>query len=302
MKPMASRYVILYNSAMSLQSKRTILTQQCLKVILNCSTKLHWKVRASHVSYFVQRMQLSGYDKKFRGEIVCSALKAYAEIKKKSEEGIRPIYRRSTWNAAERKKEKEIKKKQWFKKGGYEAVLFAPATPNSTLAKAYKEKIRCSELKIRVVEKSGESVKKVLQVNDPLSEKKCKKKNECLVCSTEGKGNCKSSSINYEIQCGSRRCDDVYHGHSSKNALTRGDEHKNDLKAKREKSVMWQHCLDKHGGRVQKFKMRINRKMRNNPTKRQITEALYINKAKPGHSMNDKTEWNYVNLPRLQIE
>ena len=65
---------------------------------------------------------------------------------------------------------------------------------------------------------------------------------------------------------------------------------------------MWQHCLDKHGGRVQKFKMRINRKMRNNPTKRQITEALYINKAKPGHSMNDKTEWNYVNLPRLQIE
>ena len=83
-KPMASRYVILHNSALSMQSKRTILTQQCLKVLLNCSEQLTKGVRESHIEYFVKRMQLSGYDKKFRGEIVSSAQQAYLRIKKAS--------------------------------------------------------------------------------------------------------------------------------------------------------------------------------------------------------------------------
>ena len=43
MKPMASRYVILFNSAMLLQAKRTILTQECLNIVIR--TEMVWQSR-----------------------------------------------------------------------------------------------------------------------------------------------------------------------------------------------------------------------------------------------------------------
>ena len=41
---------------------------------------------------------------------------------------------------------------------------------------------------------------------------------------------------------------------------------------------------------------------RNYPTMRQITEAIFINKTQSNMSMNERTEWNYINLPRLEAK
>ena len=65
---------------------------------------------------------------------------------------------------------------------------------------------------------------------------------------------------------------------------------------------MWKHCKEKHGGKIKRFKMDIKRVNRNDPTKRQITEAIFINKTQPNISMNERTEWNYINLPRLEAK
>jgi hypothetical protein len=72
------------------------------------------------------------------------------------------------------------------------------------------------------------------------------------------------------------------------------------LTKRREKSIMWKHCREKHGGKIRRFKMSIRKVVRNDPTKRQITEAIYINKTDPNLCMNDRTEWNYINLPKLK--
>ena len=83
MKSMASRLLVHRQSAMSIQSKRTILTQQCLRVMLNCSEHVDERIRNDHLSYFMARMQSSGYDHEFRLEVLKSAKRAYSKMKEK---------------------------------------------------------------------------------------------------------------------------------------------------------------------------------------------------------------------------
>ena len=130
-KEVSSRQVIDYRAALSINDKRRILTQQCLKVFLNCSTKLPWARVATHGSYFSSRLQISGYNAQLRYEIVRSAHKAYENIKKQAEDGIRPVHRKREWSNIQRRENKKILKKNWYKKQGHESFVFAPATPQS---------------------------------------------------------------------------------------------------------------------------------------------------------------------------
>ena len=113
MKNMASRLLVHRQSAMSIQSKRTILTQQCLRVMLNCSEHIDEETKNGHLSYFMARMQSSGYDHKFRLEVLKSAKTAYGRMKEKESRG-EPMHRSRTTNREERKKDKAEKKKKWY--------------------------------------------------------------------------------------------------------------------------------------------------------------------------------------------
>ena len=62
-------------SAIPWNTKRTVLTQEFLRVVLNCSTKLLWNVPKQHAINMLMKMQYSGFDKKIRYEVVKSALK-----------------------------------------------------------------------------------------------------------------------------------------------------------------------------------------------------------------------------------
>ena len=302
-KDCASHQVTHANSALAWKDKRSILTQMCLKVLLNCSPQLPKDTVAGHLTYFSQRMQASGYEKKFRYEVIKSALDAYNNIKKTDIEGRKPMYRKKDYLREERRREKEERKRSWFKKGNYEAVMFVPATPESKLAKLYKKTIAKHKTKIRVVEKAGTKVKDLLQRNDPLSDKQCND-NKCFVCSTHKddlKGNCRTSGITYSITCDNDQCSFRYIGQSSKNAYTRGREHQDDYNQKKNSSAMWNHCVEKHGGVQQPLTMTITDTCRNDCMKRQILEATRIRHSDPDHSMNSRTEWNFLQLPRLAI-
>jgi hypothetical protein len=132
-------------------------------------------------------MQYSGYDKKFRHEVVASALNAYRIRKEADESGDRPMYRPKGWNKEERTKEKITKKKNWYAKGGNESVIFVPATPRSQLQREYQQEIRNLSFNIKVVEKAGNTLKRMLQRSDPFKPGNCGK-NDCLVCTRGGGG------------------------------------------------------------------------------------------------------------------
>ena len=86
-----------------------------------------------NVNEMVLRMQYSGYSKKFRYEVINLAVKAYETRKKADQEGERPLNGPREWNREEQDQEKVRKRSKWYKKGGNEAVIFVPATPNSQL-------------------------------------------------------------------------------------------------------------------------------------------------------------------------
>ena len=94
-------------------------------------------------------------------------------------------------------------------------------------------------------------------------------------------------------------CGEPYNGETGRNGYSRGGEHVEDLNRERERSVLWRHCVDKHGGVKQKFRMVIQDRSRNDPTKRQILEAVRIRRAGVNQILNGRSEWNGNRIPRL---
>ena len=94
----------------------------------------------------------------------------------------------------------------WYKRGGNEAVIFVPATPNSQLQK-YQMEIKRQGFKIKVVKKAGVPIRRLLQKSDPFKPRQCERE-DCQVCWTEGKGPCNRESVTYEIKC--IGCNNVY--------------------------------------------------------------------------------------------
>ena len=80
-------------SALPWKQKRTVLTRELLRVLLNCSAYIPWERVTAHANNMVLRMQYSRYSKKFWYEVVNAALKAYGQNHRKADCGERPLYR-----------------------------------------------------------------------------------------------------------------------------------------------------------------------------------------------------------------
>lgn len=114
--------------------------------------------------------------------------------------------------------------------------------------------------------------------------------------------------MTYKIKClgekvgePGQQCGQPYHGETDRNGYTRGCEHKADLNNERNNSALWKHCVEKHGSVKQGFEMVIVDRARNNATKRQILEAVRIQRAGPEQIMNSRGEWNSNRVPRLTV-
>jgi len=298
-KDVSSKMVIHRESAMPINSKRTILTQQCLRILLNCHKDIGPDKIAEHLTFFMLRMQASGYDQQLRFEILKSAINAYNKMKEKEKEGEK-IQKKRTWHRTERRKQREERKKNWYKNGNYESVLFLPSTPNSELRNKIQETINKTDTKIKVIEKSGTKIIKELQKNDPFKEKPCSKKDNCFVCRGPNPGNCRDTGVTYKINC-SGECKYEYTGQTGQNAFTRGKKHESEYKAMNEESALWKHCVNVHNNEPQRFKMTVVDKCRNDATKRQILESVRINKLPNEHIMNSRSEWNSTKIPRISV-
>ena len=128
-KSISNPLVIMKRSAMSDQSKRTILTQECLRRLRNTKKELGEEVQNKHLSEYMSRMRKSGYSAIFRLQILKSAKEAYKKMLIEDKEGTKPLYRSRSWNREERNNLKRNKKKNWYKskssKGTeYNSVLF----------------------------------------------------------------------------------------------------------------------------------------------------------------------------------
>ena len=121
------------------------------------------------------------------------------------------MHRERTWNQNQRRKEKEGRQKNWFNTDKYDSVMFITATPNSELKKKMQDAIDSKGGRIKVIEKSGTKIIRMLQRNDPFKNMECTEHEKCIVCSGDKPGGCRDKGLTY------RR-----NGQTGQNGFTRG--------------------------------------------------------------------------------
>ena len=297
MKSVSSKYLIHARSAVPEKMKRTVNTQEALRILLNCSKRLPRDIVLKHLQHFAARMQYSGYSVKIRRQVIESAVSAYNKIERDERDGVRPMYRKREWRWEEREVEKREKTVGWYRKGGQQSVLFVPATPDSSLLRLYRREINRSMFKIRVVERRGLPLKQKLQKSNPFGRAPCCRE-DCLLCKSDGKGSCDRNGVVYSIKC---ECGDEYIGQTARNAYMRGKEHLQAYNNGAESSVMWSHCVDHHSAEEQIFTMDVVGQYGNDAMKRQIAEAVKIKRSEKA-TMNNKREWRHIEVPRAVIQ
>ena len=166
----------------------------------------------------------------------------------------------------------------------------------------YQKEISKSGFRIKVVERTGITLKRKLQVSNPFKPQHCGRA-QCFVCSSGGTGNCNAESITYQINCeGDCEEDNIYKGETASNAFTRGEKHITDLNSRNVKnSPLWRHCRDRHNSVMQEFQMKVTGTFKNDAMLRQISEAVQIENTNPAKLMNTRAEWNMTRVPRAIV-
>ena len=248
-------------------------------------------------------MQYSGYSKKERANIYTKAKRKYDQMLQQNDEGLQPLYRSKDWNKKERNENKRLKKRNWFSNDGSETVFFVDITPNEELANMCRRTFKNAGLKVKVVEKTGVSIRKTLVKSDPFKTIGCGK-TSCKICALGNGINCKTREVVYKLVCEGKNKDDTqcidinYEGETSRSIEERYSEHDYLLKHQDEKfrkrSVFYDHVMGEHNGENPPIKLEIVARCPGDAALRQAIEAVRIREEKP--ILNGKEEC--TNQPR----
>ena len=296
-KEVSSRLVMVNRSAHGESTKRNVMVNEVGRILKNCSVYLPWEVAANKVSYFVKRMEFSGYSEEFRFEVVEMAVRRHERKVKQWREG-RALYARSR-DDRRRVTDKTEKRRGWYKRDGkYDSVMFVQPTKDGELKRKVQEVARRNGVKVKVVERAGLTMKKVLQRSDPYGKKDCGR-SDCPVCQFGQVGVCRSRGCGYQLKCkaDSRK----YKGQTGRSVYERVKEEMRDWEKKDEKSPLWRHSQLFHQGRGFVLEVKVIDRSFGKPSRRLITEAVEIEKLKEDETMNSKQEWTYVKLNKVQV-
>ena len=136
--------------------------------------------------------------------------------------------------------------------------------------------------------------------SNPLRVGGCDREN-CMVGSTKGKGDCSRSGAGYRIsclECPKLKISAAYEGETSRNPYTRGLEHLKDLENESDKSPLWKHCTIQHEGRKVNFRMDALRSFRY-PMVRQVNEGARVRLSEFDICMNSKSEFHQAGMVRI---
>ena len=198
-KAVTSRLLIHSRSSYDMKTKFNVCVNEALRIIKNCSNHLDWEECRRHLEYFVMRIKFSGYEHKYRYEVIEAALKKYEVMKLKYGKDGR--FFQNLINQRTRKRNHRVKKHSWYSKDGkYRSVMFVPATPDTELRNRIQNVANKYKIPIKMIEKVSDSVRKNLQKSNPFSLKKCAR-HDCMMCRLECKTSCRVRGIVYELVC-----------------------------------------------------------------------------------------------------
>ena len=234
----------------------------------------------------MRRMQYTGHSEEMRFRVVSSALQRYDD--KVSNGGL--LSRRQ-------ESQRGPDKQDWYKKNGkYDSVMFVEATPGSELRKEVERIVRRHRVKIKVVERVGTTVKRTLQKSDPFSQRGCGR-DQCVVCESGCDVDCRTRGVVYELWC--KECMRKYRGQTGRSTHERTKEQvssggSDDKPLKRHRELY-------HGGDDVEVGCKILARCFGKPSRRMISEAVYIDELKDSETMNSKREWSYTKLNKVVV-
>ena len=147
----------------------------------NTKVDLGEEIRNKPLNDFMVKLKNSGYNAKYRKEILDSATKAFDKMLEEDRNNVKPLFRDRLWKKEERENSKKEKKLNWYKNEGktkikYKSILFVPPTPGGILVKQLKEREeelnRHREDRIKIVEKGGIKIENILTKKIHLKKKK----------------------------------------------------------------------------------------------------------------------------------
>ena len=94
----------------------------------------------------------------------------------------------------------------------------------------------------------------------------------------------------------------MYRGQTGRSTNERFGEHFEKWRKKDEDSPLWKHSVEHHDMNPFPVKVRILDRCFGRPTRRMITEVVWIEEMEEGESMNNKKEYGYVREPKVNIE
>jgi hypothetical protein len=281
----------------------------------NTKIELGEDIRNGHLNKFMIKLKNSGYDQKFRIEIVDSALKAFEIMIEEDRKGSKPLFRDRNWQQEARLAAKQNKKRNWFRDGNskYKTVLFVPPTPGSQLAKQLQsrenEVNKYNEERIKIVESGGVKIEELITKKNPFKKGKCGEK-QCPLCKNKNDDAkievlCNTNNIGYRWTC--QDCNDknkkrVYEGESSRSARLRGKEHLQGYKNKNESNMLYKHKILEHPDEEKiEFKMEITGLFKDALT-RQANEAVRIKNCEKSEILNSKSQFNHPPITRIVVD
>ena len=308
-KPCASKLVIPESSAHSKKMKMSVLVEEGVRRMRNCSRRLgdsDWRVRTKILEGWSMKLRRSGYPATTRHQVVKAAVERWEGMCKVEDEGGRPVHRAREWQKAARRLDKEMKVVRWHQ--GREGQVSAPLIIDPTSGEMTKKmKEACTKfeeetgIRVAVRERAGRKVKSDCKA-EPLRALHCGRA-DCFCCSTGNPGGCERNSVGYRMSCDTCLLAGVlalYDGETGRNAYARGGEHQGDLRHEREESPLWKHCQLVHGGEAQPFSMKVLRSFQS-CLERQVNEAVRISNTEAEHILNSRSEFHQAPIIRQVV-
>ena len=184
--------------------------------------------------------------------------------------------------------------------------MFIPPPPNGTLAKLLRKREAelngKSNMCIKIVEKGGPKIKRILVKSDPFPKTKCDVK-DCPFCEpfpllkTDEKQNCYAHNVGYSIEC--QLCGMSYEGETHRKISVRGREHVRGLRNKCDTNPLQKHISNNHPEGGCTFKLKVTGRFMD-ALSRQADEGLRIQQ-KAKTILNSKSEFNAPKIKRITI-
>ena len=306
-KDIASPFTILERSAVSMSTKRNTIFQEIIRRIRNTSPDHPWTTTAWTLTEYMNKLQISGYNHRFRYNVLKGAIDRSETMERKYKEGVLNRYRsRSEINKIKAERQGR-NPNTWFigDQGMYSSTLVIPHTPNSTLAREIKSTTKDRVIAgghTKVIEATGHPVTVGLQKRDPFRKPECP---YIKACQTDNNTDCTSMNVTYRLDC--QHCPEenqnrsVYIGCTGKSLHNRVGEHMAKISGKTKKvdNAMAKHMAIHHkdipkGDREVKATIVAKH---NSTLGRFVDEAVRLTSV--GNLANSKGEWGCGGLVRL---